>query len=130
MPPPLRRQTMSARRRQRAAAATAPTPVAAVADCAPPPGSQPAVPAERLRFPARSRWSHRDAALGFKPSTAPPLDPSISQFVAQPIIARYQQTASNAGVATGPIAPLNGGSPAAVRRTHAAADAAGAVRRP
>ena len=49
-----------------------------------------------------------DSALGFKPSTAPALDPSISQFVAQPIIARYQETAANAGVATGPIAPLNG----------------------
>lgn len=53
------------------------------------------------------------ASLGFKPSTAPPLDPSISQFVAQPIIARYQQTASNAGVATGPIAPLAGGEASA-----------------
>jgi outer membrane protein OmpA-like peptidoglycan-associated protein len=53
-----------------------------------------------------------DAALGFKPSTAPALDSSISQFVAQPIIARYQQTASNGGVATGPIAPANGADPA------------------
>jgi hypothetical protein len=52
-----------------------------------------------------------DAALGFKPSAAPPLDPSISQFVAPPIIARYQETAANAGVATGPIAPLNGPVP-------------------
>jgi len=49
-----------------------------------------------------------DASLGFKPSSAPALDSSISQFVAQPIIARYQQTAANAGVATGPIAPLAG----------------------
>ncbi len=48
-----------------------------------------------------------DTTLGFKPSVAPPLDPSISQFVAQPIIARYQETAASAGVATGPIAPLN-----------------------
>ena len=45
-----------------------------------------------------------DAALGFKPSAAPPLDPSISQFVAQPIIARYQETAANAGM-TNPVAP-------------------------
>ena len=52
-----------------------------------------------------------DAALGFKPSAAPPLDPSISQFVAPPIIARYQETAANAGVATGPIAPVNGSTP-------------------
>jgi outer membrane protein OmpA-like peptidoglycan-associated protein len=40
-----------------------------------------------------------DAALGFKPSSAPPLDPSIAQFVAPPILARYQQTAVNAGAA-------------------------------
>jgi outer membrane protein OmpA-like peptidoglycan-associated protein len=49
-----------------------------------------------------------DAELGFKPSTAPPLDPSVSQFVAQPIIARYQQTAANAGLSAG------GGTPQAV----------------
>jgi outer membrane protein OmpA-like peptidoglycan-associated protein len=48
-----------------------------------------------------------DGPLGFKPSTAPPLDPSISQFVPQPIIARYQQTAAAAGAATGPITPPN-----------------------
>jgi len=35
-----------------------------------------------------------DAALGFQPSHAPPLDASVSQFVPQPIISRYQQTAS------------------------------------
>ena len=58
-----------------------------------------------------------DASLGFKPSTAPPLDPSISQFVAPPIIARYQQTAANAGVATGPIAPVDGaGAATGVKR--------------
>jgi hypothetical protein len=56
-----------------------------------------------------------DAALGFKPSAAPPLDPSISQFVAPPIIARYQETATNAGVATGPINPLNGSVPSTKR---------------
>jgi hypothetical protein len=54
-----------------------------------------------------------DAALGFKPSAAPPLDPSILQFVAPPIIARYQETAANAGLATGPIAPLNASAPSA-----------------
>ncbi|HVZ70069.1 MAG TPA: OmpA family protein [Rhizomicrobium sp.] len=35
----------------------------------------------------------RRAAPGFAPSTAPALDPSVSQFVAKPIIARYKQTA-------------------------------------
>src|SRR6185312_3988363 len=59
-----------------------------------------------------------DAALGFKPSTAPPLDPSISQFVAPPIIARYQETAASAGVATGPVAPVNSASPAPPARTR------------
>jgi hypothetical protein len=39
-----------------------------------------------------------DAALGYKPSTAPPLDPTISQFVAAPIIERYEQTAAAAGI--------------------------------
>jgi outer membrane protein OmpA-like peptidoglycan-associated protein len=37
-----------------------------------------------------------DSDLGFQPSKAPPLDPSVSQFVAPPIIARYQQTSSAA----------------------------------
>jgi outer membrane protein OmpA-like peptidoglycan-associated protein len=40
-----------------------------------------------------------DAALGFQPSAAPPLDPSINQWVPGPIVARYRQTASNTGVA-------------------------------
>ncbi len=38
--------------------------------------------------------SPSDAALGFKPSMAPPLSTSVAQFVPQPIIARYQQTAA------------------------------------
>ena len=42
--------------------------------------------------------SPSDAALGFKPSTAPPLDPSVSQFVAAPIVEHYRQTAANAGM--------------------------------
>jgi outer membrane protein OmpA-like peptidoglycan-associated protein len=40
-----------------------------------------------------------DAALGFQPSAAPPLDPSINQWVSAPIMARYRQTASAGGVA-------------------------------
>jgi len=39
-----------------------------------------------------------DAELGFKPSSAPPLDASVSQFVAAPIIDRYRSTATNAGI--------------------------------
>ncbi len=37
--------------------------------------------------------------LGFQRSSAPPLDPSIGQFVSQPVMARYQQTASVSGTA-------------------------------
>jgi outer membrane protein OmpA-like peptidoglycan-associated protein len=37
--------------------------------------------------------------LGFQPSKAPPLDASVAQFVPQPIMSRYQQTASMGGAA-------------------------------
>lgn len=86
----------------------APPPAAVAALPAPAAGAQPAVPANTA-IPGAQPVATSDAALGFKPSAAPPLDPSISQFVAQPIIARYQETASTAGVATGPIAPPNVG---------------------
>jgi outer membrane protein OmpA-like peptidoglycan-associated protein len=82
-------------------------PMPAVASSAPPSGGgKPAVPAVPAMGPAGPTG---DVALGFKPSTAPALDPSISQFVAQPIITRYQQTAANAGIATGTVAPTAGG---------------------
>jgi len=62
-----------------------------------------------------------DGDLGFQPSKAPPLDPSVSQFVPAPIIARYQQTASVGpspgaapapydATATGPAVPAVAGS--------------------
>ena len=65
-----------------------------------PPGAQPAVPANT---PARGaamgvQYASNDQ-LGFKRSEAPPLDASISQWVSQPVLARYRQTASNAGIA-------------------------------
>jgi outer membrane protein OmpA-like peptidoglycan-associated protein len=41
-----------------------------------------------------------DAALGFKPSSAPALAPQVNEFVSAPIIAHYEQTASNAEVAS------------------------------
>jgi outer membrane protein OmpA-like peptidoglycan-associated protein len=37
--------------------------------------------------------------LGFQRSSAPALDPSVGQFVSQPVMARYQQTASMSGSA-------------------------------
>jgi outer membrane protein OmpA-like peptidoglycan-associated protein len=87
------------------AAAPAPRPrrqsVAAMtpAETASPPiGAQPAVPASTPAQRQMASVSPSDAALGFKPSTAPPLDPSVSQFVAAPIVDHYRQTAANAGM--------------------------------
>ncbi len=62
-----------------------------------------------------------DASLGFKPSAAPPLDPSINQWVAAPIVAHYRQTASNAGIS------VSSSAMAAVPRPGAGADMSGAV---
>jgi outer membrane protein OmpA-like peptidoglycan-associated protein len=105
--------------------APAPAPTTPVAAMGPPPGSQPAVPAT-AGISGTQPMAMADGPLGFKPSTAPPLDPSISQVVAQPIIARYQETAANGGVATGPIAPLNGGAVAmATPRTRSRGRAMG-----
>ena len=94
--------------------APAPSAPVASAPVGPPPGTQPAVPAT-AGIPGAQPVAMANTPLGFKLSTAPPLDPSISQFVAQPIIARYQQTAAMAGAATGPIAPVNGVAAAAPR---------------
>ena len=64
----------------------------------PPPGAQPAVPPAPAVSQRMASIAPSDAALGFKPSSAPALDPSVSQFVSPPIIQRYQQTASSAGI--------------------------------
>jgi len=40
-----------------------------------------------------------DSQLGFRPSSAPPLNPSINQWVSPPILAHYRQTAALAGSA-------------------------------
>ena len=40
-----------------------------------------------------------DAQLGFKQSSAPPLNPGVSQWVAPPILAHYRETAAMAGTA-------------------------------
>jgi outer membrane protein OmpA-like peptidoglycan-associated protein len=83
---------------------------------APPPGAEPAVPANTpVRGAARGSLNPSDAALGFRPSAAPPLDASINQWVSAPIVARYRQTASNAGVApvsmpAVPAVPAKGGA--------------------
>jgi outer membrane protein OmpA-like peptidoglycan-associated protein len=78
------------------------TPARRVASAAPeitspPPGAQPALPPTPAVPQHVAAINPSDAALGFKPSNAPPLDPSVSQFVAAPIIDHYRQTAANAG---------------------------------
>jgi outer membrane protein OmpA-like peptidoglycan-associated protein len=91
-----------------AAPPTAQTPAAPAAPAsspaATPPasGGEPAVPANTpVRGAAMlAAGGVSDAELGFKPSTAQPLNPAINQWVAAPIIARYRQTASNAGIST------------------------------
>jgi outer membrane protein OmpA-like peptidoglycan-associated protein len=81
----------------------APTAPVAAMSAPPPPGGQPAVPAS-TNIPGAGSAAMPDGPLGFKPSTAPPLDPSISRFVSAPIIARYQQTAAAAGSTSGVMA--------------------------
>jgi outer membrane protein OmpA-like peptidoglycan-associated protein len=76
---------------------SAPTRTAA----APPPGAEPAVPVVPPAGAGRSTMmaapAMSDAALGFRPSSAPPLDASVSNFVSAPILTRYRQTASAGG---------------------------------
>ena len=88
----------------------APIPQAPVRAAASTSNGQPAVPAvagsagpASMQRMAINTATPSDAALGFKPSTAPALDPSISQWVAPPIVSRYQQTAALAGVKTSPV---------------------------
>jgi outer membrane protein OmpA-like peptidoglycan-associated protein len=68
---------------------------------APPPGAEPAVPAVppagAIRSTIMAQAPMSDAALGFKPSTAPALDPSVSNFVSAPILSRYRATAPRSG---------------------------------
>lgn len=57
-----------------------------------------------------------DASLGFRPSSAPPLDRSVAQFVAPSIMARYQQTAAITGGS--PAVPATGTAYASNSRKH------------
>ena len=72
---------------------------------------EPAVPAVPANTPVRSaavtmaQPNASDAALGFRPSAAPPLDPSVGQFVSAPIVARYRQTASNSATVNSGAVP-------------------------
>jgi len=69
-------------------AAPSPTNTAAAETYTPPPPSAPT---------AMASVSPSDAALGFKPSVAPPLDASVGQFVPPPLVARYNQTTKMSG---------------------------------
>jgi outer membrane protein OmpA-like peptidoglycan-associated protein len=99
-----------------------PTDQAATAPASPPPTkvatlerppslAQAAVPPAPASPPAFNSPPMGDQQLGFQPSKAPALDPSIAQFVAPPILARYEQTAAVAavpGVGTGPSTAAQG----------------------
>jgi outer membrane protein OmpA-like peptidoglycan-associated protein len=82
-----------------AAPPSAAAPVAS-APMAPPPGAEPAVPAVPMTAGAQmAMMNPSDAQLGFRPSSAPPLNPSMSQWVSPPILAHYRETAAQAGSA-------------------------------
>jgi outer membrane protein OmpA-like peptidoglycan-associated protein len=100
-------------------AAVAPTSQVAMNEApamtAPSSGGMPAVPAMAPGPVPGAQQQVSDADLGFQPSKAPPLDPSVSQFVPAPIIARYRQTSgANPGAAalpsTGAAVPAAGSS--------------------
>jgi len=91
-----------------------PAPIQSAA-MAPPSGGEPAVPAVPGTVRTRTAMANpSDADLGFRPSSAPPLNPGVAQWVSPPILAHYRQTAAQAGTAgTGmpavPAVPSAGG---------------------
>jgi outer membrane protein OmpA-like peptidoglycan-associated protein len=114
-PPPATRSTASAPADSSAVAPPAPAPTTAVASGAAPamsgsPSGRPAVPAVPAGngIVGMQSTDMTDAQLGFQPSKAPALDASVAQFVPQPIMSRYRQTASvnsAPAVGTGPAVP-------------------------
>ena len=114
------------------AAPAAPPPTEVASTETPPPAvgpsAMPAVPAAPAL--AANQPTPTDATLGFRPSSAPPLDASVAQFVPASILARYRQTASMgppAAVPSSVSAPDNSemasnlvtSGPKSRRRTHA-----------
>ena len=92
-----------------AAPAPAPAPAAVASESMPPPAVAPAsssMPAVPAVGPQVAQMQSGDASLGFRPSSAPPLDGSVAQFVAPSIMARYQQTAAITG--GNPAVPATG----------------------
>src|SRR5262249_47506889 len=79
-------------------------------------GGEPAVPAAPGTARTRTAMTNpSDAELGFRPSSAPPLNPGVAQWVSPPILAHYRQTAALAGTA-GTGAPAVPAVPAAAGR--------------
>ena len=65
-----------------------------------PRGTEPAVPAVPGAAGVRTAMINpTDAELGFRPSSAPALNPGVAQWVSPPILAHYRQTAAQAGSA-------------------------------
>ena len=69
-----------------------------------PAGAEPAVPMVRApgAIPGAQPAIPADAPLAFKPSAAPPLDSTVSQFVPASVIARYEATQAAAASVTMP----------------------------
>jgi outer membrane protein OmpA-like peptidoglycan-associated protein len=84
-----------------AAASSATAPAAApFQPMAAPAGAEPAVPAVAMAPGAQMAMVNpSDAQLGFRPSSAPPLNASVSQWVSPPVLAHYRETAAQAGTA-------------------------------
>jgi outer membrane protein OmpA-like peptidoglycan-associated protein len=94
----------------------APIPVQSAPIAPPPRGTEPAVPAVPMTAGARMAMANpSDSQLGFKPSSAPPLNAGVAQWVSPPILAHYRQTAALAGSA-GTGAPAVPAVPAAAGR--------------
>jgi outer membrane protein OmpA-like peptidoglycan-associated protein len=103
--------------------ASEPAPLPAAAPAVPMSSGMPAVPA------VGQQVAMSDSSLGFRPSSAPPLDGSVAQFVPPSILARYRQTAAISG---GPAVPGAGdgsvyaqNSPSPKARSRRAATAEG-----
>ncbi|GAA0535650.1 outer membrane protein OmpA-like peptidoglycan-associated protein [Rhizomicrobium palustre] len=77
-----------------AAPVAAPAPAPQMTPSAAAPVASASAPvAPRVAVPVAT-VSPSDAELGFKPSSAPPLDASVSQFVAAPIVDHYRRSAT------------------------------------
>jgi outer membrane protein OmpA-like peptidoglycan-associated protein len=103
-PPPARStQAASPSAAPVASAPLAPPPGASATTAAlappPPSGGEPAVPGGPGAPMQMAMVNPSDAQLGFRPSSAPPLSPSVAQWVAPPVLTSYRETASLAGSA-------------------------------